>query len=116
MTQNGTVNNFPFSVEPLSKTLVRAFTNRISKKNLEKYDLKLQKYLEEDFDGKKFYFTTKDKELKVHFQLKESFKIVEKNTYCREYSQNVEYMSEIISNTGVACRKRKGRWENLVLL
>ena len=107
---------FPFEIEPLGFVLTRAFNNPLSNEVLYEYDEYLQRHLEKEYDGRKVKFITKDKSLKVEFLLRESFKIVEKNIYCREYSQHVEYMSEIIDNIGVACRQEGNVWENLVLL
>ena len=109
-------NDFPFTMEPLPVALMTAFTNVLPDSVLLEYDNMLQPILEKEFDGKKVRFVTKDKSLKVEFSLRESFKIVEKNIYCREYLQHVEFIGEIIDNIGVACRKEGNIWENLVLL
>lgn len=117
MTDNVQVDDdFPFAIEPLPTTLTKAFTNVMADNLLLEYNEKLQITLETEFDGKKIKFVTKDKALKVEFHLRESFKIVEKNIYCREYAQHVEYMNEVIDNIGVACRQKGENWENLVLL
>ena len=85
MTDNVQVDDdFPFAIEPLPTTLTKAFTNVMADNLLLEYNEKLQITLETEFDGKKIKFVTKDKALKVEFHLRESFKIVEKNIYCRE--------------------------------
>lgn len=109
-------NDFPFAMEPLTVALMKAFTNVLPDSVLLEYDSMLQAALEKEFDGKKVKFVTKDQSLKVDFSLRESFKIVEENIYCREYLQHVEFVGEIIDNIGVACRKGGNIWENLVLL
>jgi len=109
-----TQGGFPYKLEPLGVAITRVFSTQILEKNLFEYDLKLQRVLEEKYDGKSFRFLSKDKTLKAEFELKDSFKIVEKNIYCREYFQTVEYVGEIISNTAVACRGKDKVWRNLV--
>ena len=105
-----------FNSESLTNTISKIFTSEISTKDLNNYNSRLQKYLENEYDGKSFSFHNNNNSLKVNFTLNQSFKITDHNLYCREYSQHIEYMNEVIDNTGVACRTKPNMWENLVLL
>ena len=105
-----------FNNEPLTVTISKVFTSPIPKADLKNYNFKLQKHLENDYDGKSFSFQNSNNSFKVNFTLNQSFKITDNNLYCREYSQHIEYMNEVIDHTGVACRQKPNLWENLVLL
>ena len=109
-------NNVKFTTEPVTVTLNKIFNKKISAQNLKLYNFKLQKNLENSQDKSKISFKSKDNLLKVTIVLNTSFKIINKNLYCREYAQNTEYVNEIIDNISVACRKDPSLWENLVLL
>ena len=109
-------NKFSYSTEKLHIALIKAFSKEISDNNLQQYDLYLQKYLENEFDGTTNYFQTSDRNLTANFTMTESFKIIPQNIYCREYKQHVEYMGEVIDNIGVACRENRNIWKNIVLL
>ena len=108
-------NSGPFNFKDHSILLLEAFGKKIDKITLQQYDRHLQDILEKEFDGKKLDFTSFDSKMQVEFILRDSFKLTEQNIYCREYSQTVEYLGEIISHIGVSCRK-DGRWQNLNML
>ena len=113
-----TVNQskFNYKLEDLTRIFDKAIKSNINENDINEYNKNMQRYLEKDYDGQKNHFKSKDGLLNVKFELKDSFKIVSKNMYCREYFQKIEYKTEIIKHSGVACRKSAYSWKNLILL
>jgi hypothetical protein len=111
-----TIQPTHFEKKALISTINRAFDNKVSTESLEFYNKKLQDTLENSQNDFKLSFKSPDNLLKVNIILNKSFKITDKNLYCREYAQNIEYINEIIDNISVACRKGPKLWQNLVLL
>ncbi len=104
---------FPFDYNELSYPIEQVYTIEISSENLTSYNEQLNKILENEFDGKKISYKSKDQKLKSEFELKDSFKVIAKNLYCREYFQTVSYNDEEFAHNGVACRVAPKIWKNL---
>jgi len=104
---------FPFDYTELSYPIEQVYTVTISSENLTNYNEQLNKTLENEFDGKNISYSSKDQKLKSEFKLKDSFKIVAKDLYCREYFQKVRYNDEEFAHNGVACRVAPKIWKNL---
>ena len=106
-------NHHAFSTEPIGYNIMKIFGNNISKEEITEYNNFLQNILEKEFDGKSYDFVSSDKNLSSSIKLNDSFKLVEQNSYCREYSQKLEYMYDTLSFSSVSCRSDDGLWYNL---
>jgi surface antigen len=112
--QQDSLNEFPFEFKDLSYPIEAVYITKISDENLTNYNEQLNKFLENEYDGKKVSYNSQDQSLNSDFELKDSFKIVTKNLYCREYFQTVTYIGEKFSHSGVACRVSPKLWKNLI--
>ena len=102
-----------YRTEPVGDNLRSVFGDSVTSDSLVEYNNYIQNILEKEYDGKDFTFTSSDKTLTSKLKLKDSFKIVEYDVYCREYVQDVEHMSDNLSFSSVSCRGNEGLWHNL---
>lgn len=103
-----------FEIEPIGNNIGALYNGLIAVNVMTEYNDYLQKILEREYDGREYDFVSSDQSFISKISLKETFKIVEYNTYCREYYQDIEYMSDILSFSSISCRSNDGLWHNLV--
>ncbi|MFZ8864517.1 MAG: hypothetical protein ACO2XZ_01440 [Rickettsiales bacterium] len=102
-----------YRTEAVGDNLRSIFGASLTPDSLVEYNKYIQNILEKEYDGKDFTFISSDKTLTSKLKLKDSFKIVEYDVYCREYVQDVEHMSDNLSFSSVSCRGNAGLWHNL---
>ena len=107
------VQNFPYSMVSFSKELENTIEHKINKLDKVILDKKLQKIFENQYDGESLNIKLKNSDINLKIKINESFKIVIKNIYCREYNQHIEYMGNKLSIQSIACRDNK-KWKNLI--
>ena len=113
-TGNDDVVKTLFEIEPIGNNIGALYNGLIAVNVITEYNDYLQKILEREYDGKEYDFVSSDQSFISKISLKETFKIVEYNTYCREYYQDIEYMSDMLSFSSISCRSNDGLWHNLV--
>ena len=113
-TGNDDVVKTLFEIEPIGNNIGALYNGLIAVNVITEYNDYLQKILEREYDGKEYDFVSSDQSFISKISLKETFKIVEYNTYCREYYQDIEYMSDMLSFSSISCRNNDGLWHNLV--
>ena len=113
-TGNDDVVKTLFEIEPIGNNIGALYNGLIAGDITMEYNDYLQKILEREYDGREYDFVSSDQSFVSKISLKETFKIVEYNTYCREYYQDIEYMSDMLSFSSISCRSNDGLWHNLV--